>query len=228
MDIETLIRAVQQHPALWDTHHPDYKSKVIKHEAWIQVGKTLFEEFNWLSAEQQKLRIQDVTTKWRTVRDNYVRNLKKQAEGERSGWSAKRIKGYVHGELLSFLRLTEKSTAQCLSPNESDSLVESQDLGESSTETATDGDCAGANQRSLTSATPPPIACRAKELSLVERSLVDYVQAHMSRTTAEEDEDLAFFYSILPTVRTLTPNEKLSFRIQTMQYLQNVKQQSDR
>lgn len=39
----------------------------------------------------------------------------------------------------------------------------------------------------------------------------------------EEDEDVAFFYSLLPTVRKLTADQKFSFRMHTLQCLQTVK-----
>lgn len=48
--------------------------------------------------------------------------------------------------------------------------------------------------------------------------------ANMTRKNpVEEDEDLAFFYSLLPSVKTLTADQKFTFRLQTMQFLQNLK-----
>lgn len=55
MDIELLINAVQQHPVLWDTSDNDYKDKIKKSNAWVQVSKRLFEDFDKESEEQQKL-----------------------------------------------------------------------------------------------------------------------------------------------------------------------------
>lgn len=46
----------------------------------------------------------NVIARWRIIRDNYVRNLKKQANSSRSsGSSSKKIKLYVYGDQLSFL-----------------------------------------------------------------------------------------------------------------------------
>lgn len=39
----------------------------------------------------------------------------------------------------------------------------------------------------------------------------------------EQDEEMAFFYSLLPTVKSLTAQQKFSFRMQTMQLLNNIK-----
>uniref|UniRef100_A0A8C5Q2Z2 NAD(+) ADP-ribosyltransferase n=1 Tax=Leptobrachium leishanense TaxID=445787 RepID=A0A8C5Q2Z2_9ANUR len=55
LDVELLISAVEQYPALWDTADNDYKEKNKKSYAWIQVSKRLFEDFETHSEEQQKL-----------------------------------------------------------------------------------------------------------------------------------------------------------------------------
>jgi len=52
--------------------------------------------------------VQGITSKWRTIRDNYTRNLKKQDECNRSDSPAKKISQYVYGEQLSFLRKTKE------------------------------------------------------------------------------------------------------------------------
>jgi hypothetical protein len=45
--------------------------------------------------------------RWRSIRDNYVRSLKKQTNNSRSGSAAKKTKLYVYGKQLSFLEKTE-------------------------------------------------------------------------------------------------------------------------
>lgn len=52
--------------------------------------------------------MQDITSKWRTIRDNYTRNLKKQDECKISGSAATKIRQYVYGEQLSFLSKTKE------------------------------------------------------------------------------------------------------------------------
>jgi hypothetical protein len=64
-----------------------------------------------------------------------------------------------------------------------------------------------------------------RKLTDVERSLITFMESHSTKkATPQEDEDLAFFYSILPTVKTLTPNEKFTFRMESMKLLQNLQQ----
>lgn len=60
----------------------------------------------------------------------------------------------------------------------------------------------------------------------VEQALVDFMESHNNKVTnnpMEQDEDMAFFYSLLPTVKSLTTDHKFSFRMQTMQLLNNIK-----
>lgn len=155
-------------------------------------------------------------SKWRTVRDNYVRNLKKHGECFKSGSAAKKVKRYIYGEQLSFLKknLEQKATTSSMEI-ELDTLQNSEN---------DDGDGVEAECVNET-ATPPrnPAASRKKKQSEVERSLISFMQAHSKRNTLQEDDDLAFFYSLLPTVRELTSDEKITFRLQTMQFLQNIK-----
>lgn len=48
--------------------------------------------------------VQDLISKWRSVRDNYVRSLKKQEEFNKSGSGRKKIQRYIFEEQLSFLK----------------------------------------------------------------------------------------------------------------------------
>lgn len=58
----------------------------------------------------------------------------------------------------------------------------------------------------------------------VEHALIDFMESHnASKKTCDNDEDLAFFYSLLPSVKSLSMDKKFVFRMQTMQLLQNLK-----
>lgn len=58
----------------------------------------------------------------------------------------------------------------------------------------------------------------------VEQALVEFMESHKtSKKTYENDEDLAFFYSLLPSIKSLTMDKKFTFRMQVMQLLQNLK-----
>lgn len=44
-DVDFLISLIEEHPVLWGTSNEDYKNKFIKQEAWKNVFKSLFPNF---------------------------------------------------------------------------------------------------------------------------------------------------------------------------------------
>lgn len=46
MDVDILIGEVQKRPILWDVSNEEYKNRIKKNEAWIQICEVLFEDFN--------------------------------------------------------------------------------------------------------------------------------------------------------------------------------------
>ncbi|KAL4132283.1 hypothetical protein QTP88_009470 [Uroleucon formosanum] len=63
-----------------------------------------------------------------------------------------------------------------------------------------------------------------RKKSNVEHALIDFTESHKaSKKTSDNDEDLAFFYSLLPSMKSLTMDKKFEFRMQTMQLLQNLR-----
>ena len=63
--------------------------------------------------------IKDIQSKWRYIRDNYVRNLKQQNETSKSGSGRKKVKVYIYGQQLSFLKRNQElqPTAASLEDN---------------------------------------------------------------------------------------------------------------
>jgi hypothetical protein len=68
-----------------------------------------------------------------------------------------------------------------------------------------------------------PHAMKRKRLDAEHASMdfTDSVKA--TKSPFQEDEDLAFFYSLLPLIRSLNADQKFSFRLKTMQLLQDIK-----
>ncbi|KMQ83732.1 dihydrouridine synthase domain containing protein [Lasius niger] len=130
---------------------------------------------------------------------------------------------YVYGEQLSFLgknkelRVTDASfDDKLIGEDEEDSAdkIEQETTDDKRHKTV-----------SPTSLNITPMNKRKKPD--VERALVNFMENHkMTKRSLEEDEDLAFFYSLLPSVKTLNMDQKFTFRLQTMQFLHNLRKQS--
>ena len=165
--------------------------------------------------------------RWRTIRDNYVRSLKKQTNNLRSGSTAKKTKLYVYGKQLSFLgknrelRNTESNfedqpLSEPASPNiNKRELNSSVNIEDGSYHEMARSSSSSLNEKSTNKRKKPN----------VEQALVDFMESHNNKVTKkpmEQDEDMAFFYSLLPTVKSLTADQKFSFRMQTMQLIQSL------
>lgn len=155
--------------------------------------------------------------RWRTIRDNYVRSLKKQTNNSRSGSADKKTKLNVYGEQLSFLGKNREL-------RNTDSNFENQPLSEPTSPNINEisyHEMAGSSSSSLNEK-----STNKRKKPNVEQALVDFMESHNNKLTKnpmEQDEDMAFFYSLLPTVISLTADQKFSFRMQTMQLLNNIK-----
>jgi len=57
----------------------------------------------------------------------------------------------------------------------------------------------------------------------VERALTDFMESHKAAKKSLENDDLAFFYSLLPSVQSLNVEQKFIFRMKTMQLLHSLR-----
>lgn len=171
----------------------------------------------------------DVMSRWRTIRDNYVRNLRKQANSSRSGSAAKKTKLYVYGEQLSFLGKSKelRNTVSSFEDQPISELSEpkSPNINENELNSSVNVNDESYHEVSNNSFSTPNEKSRNKRKKHnVEQALVDFMESHkVTKNPMEEDEDIAFFYSLVPTVKSLTSDQKFSFRMQTMQFLHNIK-----
>jgi len=171
--------------------------------------------------------VQDLISKWRSVRDNYVRSLKKQEECNKSGSGRKKIQRYIFEEQLSFLkknrehRPTASSIQSNLNEEDADATQLSDDMAIMADESLTDDH---SNTAEKTVLTPPPT--KKKKINLEEKLalfLDSRQQSSYEPNRDTDDEDLNFYKSTLPLVKTLNMEQKMQFRIQLMQLLQRIK-----
>ncbi|KAK0071001.1 hypothetical protein PV326_001803, partial [Microctonus aethiopoides] len=165
----------------------------------------------------------DVMAKWRAIRDNYIRSLKKQAEFSKSGSAAKKFKVYVYADQLGFLnkgRELRPTEASFENANEEAQETIRTFEGEQGTDDVTERDV-------TQQPTPPSSAINAAQKKTkkldVERALINFMESHKVVKEPLVDEDLAFFHSLLPSLKTLDFEQKFTFRMETMQLLRSLK-----
>ncbi|XP_047351559.1 uncharacterized protein LOC124949854 isoform X1 [Vespa velutina] len=208
---------VEKRAVIWDTSNEYYKDKNKKNAAWDEICSTLSRNYKTECPTQKKLILQDIISKWRSIRDNYIRSLKKQTEICKSCSGIKKMKPYIYGNQLSFLKKNKE--LQHTDDNSKDNIqkvIQYKEISDAEEDTEL-------NIHGTSISTTSVIPTKRKRFD-IERSLMDFMYANMTRKSpVEEDEDLAFFYSLLSSVKTLTADQKFIFRLKIMQYLQNLK-----
>lgn len=164
-------------------------------------------------------------SRWRTIRDNYVRSLKKQTNNSRSGAAAKKPKLYLLNNCLSWEKTELKNIdsnfedqplSEPTSPNINEREFNSSvNIEDGSYHEMAESSSSSLNEKSTNKRKEPN----------VEQALVDFMESHNNKVTKNpmEQEDMALFYSLLPRVKSLTADQKFSFRMQTMQFNNNIK-----
>jgi len=168
-------------------------------------------------------------TRWHTTHDNHAGNLEKQGERLTSKSVVKKSNLFVYSEQSSLLDKNKELSDSNSSFEDFLTTIFEKKL-HNTNETETDRNSLSNTDdrmnnhkvvKNSLSLSKKPINKRKK--SSGEKALVDSKKNHkIKKSSKEEDEDLEFFYSILPTVQSLTSDQKSSFRIQTMQLLYNI------
>ncbi|KAF5287153.1 hypothetical protein FQA39_LY16031 [Lamprigera yunnana] len=233
VEAELLINEVAKRPVLWDNTLEDYKDKCVKNSAWYQLCSNLISDFHTNEKPKQKQIILEIRSKWRAIRDNFVRSLRKQAECLKSPSPFKKVRTYVYEEQLSFLKrctkvritesglgdnsenVTSPSTKRVITgtDNRNDALIEKDD---------------GIVVCALATTTVNPEPTNKRKLDeAVDDTVSNSIDANKPKSNEiQHDEDIAFFYSLLPTIKSLNKAQKWEFRLQSMQLLQNIQNPS--
>ncbi|KAL1516156.1 hypothetical protein ABEB36_000075 [Hypothenemus hampei] len=108
-DDEVLINHVREFPCIYDHENKDFKDYQIRENVWNQIGVVLSK-----SSDECKLR-------WKNIRDNYLKNKRKQKQGTGSAASSRPTKWPLF-EHLKFLELvkSERRRIHNFKENEND------------------------------------------------------------------------------------------------------------
>ncbi|GBP34614.1 hypothetical protein EVAR_19005_1 [Eumeta japonica] len=248
IDTERLIAEVQSRPVLWDPRTTAYKNRDVKQNAWVEVARATFEKFDNLSQDGKEKaaeelgtyrssssrqleniamdtthpcrttenvrhdRVKSVLQRWKSARDQYVR-LK--ANILKEGLAAKSKIKYIFANEMSFLDPVTnlQRIPQTLH------LTDNRITDNNATKTEK---IQMATQKSPLSREPEATPFKRKkrnveEMTRFEKELLNVL--HKSNSESASDEDVAFFNSLLPTVRLLDRQQKFQFRSQVLQIL---------
>ncbi|KAF5277504.1 hypothetical protein FQR65_LT03842 [Abscondita terminalis] len=152
-----------------------------------------------------------ITTKWQNLRDAFVRSLKKK-----SGQGVQR-KYLYHDQLQFLLKIVSKDETVSSIP-----------------ETAFDNDSTEDYQNDSLlplHSTPPTSEDNSRELKRRRNSkgnkrdpIEEEILKKLRESSPPPDEDQAFFQSVIPSVRKMSEDEKMEFRMGVLQLLHKIKQ----
>ncbi|XP_066905954.1 uncharacterized protein [Halyomorpha halys] len=92
-DTEAFIREVMKRPALYSSRARESGDSKIAY--WEEIGQVIYKEWPSLNRPEQRMeRIRELRKKWKSVRDNFLRDMKSPGS---------RKKRYVYHDLMTFL-----------------------------------------------------------------------------------------------------------------------------
>lgn len=53
-NVVDFISAVEERPCLWDRRRVDFKDRLVKSEAWKEIGRILYENYECMDEQEQK------------------------------------------------------------------------------------------------------------------------------------------------------------------------------
>ncbi|XP_065078342.1 uncharacterized protein LOC135701461, partial [Ochlerotatus camptorhynchus] len=224
IDSENLIALVLTRKALWDKTLKQYRNRLMVDKLWRQVSCELGGEAT----------TDAVKKRWKNLRTSFAKEMKKIPEG-RSGDAGPSNYGtytsWPFFESMLFLKdqVKPRKSGSNLSAggggNEND--VDDEDLHESVSETIPEEPTDNADAYEVAPAAeiiphPNPQPRNRAGKRGVQQQLID-IEARKLRllekkanksSACDDDEDEAFFKSLLPHVKKLKPREKLEFRME--------------
>ncbi|KAM5145432.1 uncharacterized protein ACMZJ9_012753 isoform 2-T3 [Mantella aurantiaca] len=104
IDIGQLIQLVQERPELYNPKTPSYADRYKKKKAWDEICAVVVPDWELCSEKEKNIKVKTVKTRWRSMKDNYAKELRIQRREQRSGSRSSKRRVYAYFSLLDFLR----------------------------------------------------------------------------------------------------------------------------
>ncbi|KAG9487059.1 hypothetical protein GDO78_007111 [Eleutherodactylus coqui] len=120
INVHVLIEMVKQSPALWDQADPGHSDRVVTRGIWESIFQALVPEWDEFTRKEKGLHEKQIQTRWRSLRDRFMRELAEERKLPSSSMVPKR-KTYAYMESLAFLRKAAEQRQSSTNVRESDS-----------------------------------------------------------------------------------------------------------
>ncbi|VDN05797.1 unnamed protein product [Thelazia callipaeda] len=200
---EAIIGAVEQLPCIWDSACEDYRDRSKRKQSWSAVCRMLISDFDSKERTERQFIEKEIQNKWKNIRDCYVRDIRRK-NGEPVKSRGKRTREYIHAGLLSFLKncyASQRKTVQ-ITTNDSQSSNEF-----------------------LLDSIGKPFIDQGREVScdwIKQEALEEKLGMILEERSKADDKYSSFFSSLLPAIQNMNAEQKIEFRMEVLQVLQQI------
>ncbi|XP_037807689.1 uncharacterized protein LOC119601060 [Lucilia sericata] len=240
-----LIREVKARPGIYNKDFLDTPPREHKRRLWLEVAENLTPPEDWESYTdvEKEARVDEISTKWKHMKDHFYREIKLQEAGE-----AHKKRKYIYFDDMEFMRpfVGYKLPAQNRRRANNKSLESLDDLVSQDTDDldmdeflkSTDNLDSRPNssqQKQLPRRSPLKRAAKPTPKALQNKSNIKPV--NVIKKTPEttnnpsfkiRDGDISFCLSLVPTLRKLGDGRKLRAKIEILKVLHRYVEHLDR
>ncbi|GFR95111.1 Myb/SANT-like transcription factor [Elysia marginata] len=103
IDTEYLIAIVEHYPVLWDRTNESYKCSYSTAQAWKEVCRALFDNYDSLDEYDKNRFVQTTMKRWKNIRDAWAK-AQKRLVNDNQTVNGRLPKKYIFQEQLTFLK----------------------------------------------------------------------------------------------------------------------------
>ncbi|GFR69657.1 U4/U6 small nuclear ribonucleoprotein Prp3 [Elysia marginata] len=242
-ETDILLTEIKNRPLLYNTSNPFYKDNARRAEAWREIAKLVFPEAAGKVAEVR--RVKELQARWKSLRDSYSKHRKRVLTYGEEGLHCK---PYIFAAKLSFLdkfmTFRDPPGGKDNGMNSNVNEEEEEDNDDKSS-TTLDFECEEEAMIGHSSVKPEPepstdfndapesssnsrfrpVMTPAREQQKREFWALEQMMRRIVEleNREERDPDMAFFASLLPSLRGFNEDQKLEFRTEVLLLMRAIK-----
>ncbi|KAG8260333.1 hypothetical protein J6590_099264 [Homalodisca vitripennis] len=212
-DTELFIEEIKSRRSIWDMECADYKNRVLKRTAWHQLVEIFSKE--GCSEEQKKILGNTLQKRWKSLRDNFARELRKR-KTKKSGSGASNSTPYIYFSRLKFVENTVNNKLTTSNLDDHDKEDVTLEEGEADTEDLTMPE----KHSDL------PVSNKNIKLNPADKHFSDIIQKSIAMreqrevAKSNEDDDKLFCLSLYKKLKKIPEHGRIRTKIQLLETLQ--------